>query len=436
MSLLRHLPRFRKAYADLDKLAARETWSRAQIEDYQRKRLHRVWQHALQTVPYYQQLHREHSLPTQFDSLDEFFSTVPLLDKELVRENPERFLSSSCQSGSWHRTGGSTGVPMGIFWEHKAHREMLRCKYRAEQQWGLDIFDRKAFLWGHGASFAATLRGRFDRWSQPLFDQLRNRLRLSAYQLGPDDLTHHVRQIEKFQPTSIYGYSSAILLLARHAAEIGMQCPSLKVAIMTAEPADEALVEEVEHCLGIPAMVEYGAVECGLMATRGPDRALRVREDHILLETCERSDKRHDIIVTVLNNPSFPLIRYRIEDVTDSPLQFDDSGFAQLANVMGRSNDVLISRKGRSVHSMAVKHALEYHPRIHRFQAYQDKSGKLTVTIEADQETSPEIFESSRLRIIEMLDGFPVEICVVEIIPGNQAGKHRWILSDFENENA
>jgi len=188
------------------------------------------------------------------------------------------------------------------------------------------------------------------------------------------------------------------------------------------------MVEEVEHCLGVPAMLEYGAVECGLMATRGPDRALRIREDHVLLETLERSDKQYDLVVTVLNNPSFPLIRYRIEDITDRPLQSGDSGFAELTNITGRSNDVLVSREGRSVHSMAVKHALEHHPGIHRFQAYQDKSGKLTVTIESDKETSPEIFESSRVRIMEMLDGFPVEICVVETIAGNRAGKHRWIL--------
>ena len=51
-------------------------------------------------------------------------------------------LSEEAQRGKWHRTGGSTGAPLSTFWGRSAHRESLRAKYRAYQQWDIDIFDR------------------------------------------------------------------------------------------------------------------------------------------------------------------------------------------------------------------------------------------------------------------------------------------------------
>jgi hypothetical protein len=57
---------------------------------------------------------------------------------------------------------------------------VLRAKYRFQAMWGVDVFDRTAFLWGHSASLKPGLAGRVARAQQPVEDRLRNRLRLSA----------------------------------------------------------------------------------------------------------------------------------------------------------------------------------------------------------------------------------------------------------------
>jgi len=46
--------------------------------------------------------------------------------------------------------------------------------------------------------------------------------------------------------------------------------------------------------------------------------------------------------IDFLNNPSFPLIRYSIGDVTQAPLETPSAGFAILKSVDGRENDLLI----------------------------------------------------------------------------------------------
>lgn len=435
MKLLRLLPRFRKAYRKLDTLAKRERWSRAQIEQLQLDRINAVWREATCFVPYYRGIAAELALPPRFTSLEEFTSLVPVLPKALVRSQPNLFLSSQPARGSWHRTGGSTGTPMGVYWEKQAHLNSLRAKYRMEATYGLDIFDRKVFLWGHSGSFAPGLTGRIAKLRQPLEDALRNRQRLSAYRMGRDDLQKYLQQISKFRPASLYGYSTAMYLLAQEAADSGFECDSLKVAIVSGEPAIPHFVDTIAKSLGVPAAIEYGAVECGFIAGQGPDGMLRVREDQTLVETLPREDGLFDLVVTVLTNPSFPLLRYAIDDVTDAPLRARPVGFAILGNVDGRRNDLVVSRTGRLVHSQGVKHVFEHYSCVRRFRAEQDLTGAVNVLVEITGHDAAWSESAAARRLAELLEGYPVTVKTVDVIPGTCAGKHRWIVSELADRH-
>ena len=126
MRLMRYLPRFQRAYQELETLAAREDWSRSEIEAFQLDRLNAVWKDAIAHVPYYRHLAAEQDLPPRFSSLAEFLSVVPVLPKSAVRAQPRAFLSERAHRGHWERTSGSTGNPMSIYWGNDAHREVLR----------------------------------------------------------------------------------------------------------------------------------------------------------------------------------------------------------------------------------------------------------------------------------------------------------------------
>ena len=429
-TVLKYLPRFRNLQKQLRSLSAREDWTREQLAAFQLRRLNQLWLHAQHHVAYYCRLRESHRLPREFRSLQEFSRRMPLLSKSVVRAEPSSLLADKTQPGSWHRTGGSTGTPTAVYWERAAHREMLRCKYRSEQAWGLEVLDRKVFFWGHSGSFAPGMSGIWQRWQQPLVDRLRNRLRLSAYQLGQEQLLEHLRKIQQFQPRSIYGYSSAVDVLAQAAADHGISLPSLRVAILTAEPADPAMLQAVSENLGVPAVIEYGAVECGLLAYMMPDGTIRTRDDVALIETVPSEQGNYDIVVTVLNNGSFPLIRYRIEDNTSQPIARPARGFGVLADVLGRSNDMVVSKSGRFVHSMAIKHILEHWPEIRRFSARQDAGGTLRVSVEQNSQLSAGVRQAIYQRLCRLLEGYEVHVDCVERIPGNLAGKHRWIVSE------
>jgi len=172
MKVLRLLPRFQKAYRELEVLKDRESWARGMIESFQLERLNALWRHATAHVPYYRTLISRRALPANFSTLAEFTSQVPILYRNEVKQQPLAFVSEKAARGRWHRTGGSTGIPMNIYWGHNAHQEQLRAKYRHYNTWGLDIFDRMIFLWGHAASLRPGLAGFLSRIKQPLEDRM------------------------------------------------------------------------------------------------------------------------------------------------------------------------------------------------------------------------------------------------------------------------
>ena len=431
MTLVRYLPRFRRAYRALAELEAREHWSRTQIESYQLECINQQWQHATRHVPYFREFASESSLPTRFESLQQFTQLIPVTEKSLLVARNEDFLSEQRTAGGWHRTGGSTGVPLRMFRSTESHCRMLWQKYRMEQAWGVDFFDRKAFVWGHAASFAPGLSGKLQRMVQPCQDWLRNRTRLNAYQLAPTDLERYLDVIAAKRIEVLYGYSSAVTLLANEAQRLGRRFPHLKLAILTAEPADAEMIAACKAGFQAPATIEYGSVECGVIATGMPDGTLRVREDAVMLETLPRDDGRCDLVVTVLDNPAFPLFRYAIEDITDEPLRHEATGFAVLHNVSGRSNDALIATSGRPVHPLAVKHAIEVRNDVRRFRAHQAKDGAVVLTVETSASLSPADFYEATTRLQELLEGYPVTVEIVAQIPANRAGKHRWVTSEL-----
>jgi phenylacetate-CoA ligase len=415
----------------LPELGRREAWTRDEIESYQLDRLNRVWAHALGYVPYYRDLAAGLRLPRWFTSLEEFRERVPVLSKTTVRARGAAFLSERADRGVWRLTGGSTGVSTRVFWSKAAHREVLWAKYRFQQTWGVDFLDRSAFLWGHGSSFAPGPAGWFSRALVPVHDRLRRRLRLSAYELDRPHLLRHLERIAAFRPTYLYAYSTAAYLLALVARDIGFRSESLRLAILTAEPASPAVVAEVENAFQVPAVMEYGSIECGLLASEAPDRCLRIRDDQVYLETHPRDDGQYDIVVSVLTNPSFPLLRYALEDVSSGPLVRPAQGFGLLRAVAGRRNDLLYTRAGEPLHSFWFHDLFESMSGVRRWQVRQARDGSVRVDLEV-----PDPFQDLNCSQIEdhirqRLDGYAARVVIVPAIDQTPAGKHRWIISEL-----
>jgi phenylacetate-coenzyme A ligase PaaK-like adenylate-forming protein len=227
----------------------------------------------------------------------------------------------------------------------------------------------------------------------------------------------------------LYAYSTAAYSLAREAIESGLRCESLKLVILTSEVAATHMIETVVRAVGVPAVMEYGSVECGFLAGEYPDRLLRVRDDCARIETLPRPDGRYDIAVTVLGNPSFPLLRYLIGDTTDRPLIVPETGLSVLPGVCGRQSDILMTKSGGFVHPTPIVHILESDPAVRRFRARQLGDGSVHVMVETDAPRGAIDVTGIRKRLAGLV-GFPITLEVVTELPQTAAAKHRLIISE------
>jgi len=258
-------------------------------------------------------------------------------------------------------------------------------------------------------------------------------------------LRKYLEKMKAFAPTMLYGYSRALYLFALEAEASGYDSESLKLVVATSEPAWPHMIERMERAFHAPVAREYGAIECGIMATDTPrDRMLRVREDQILMETLPRDDGFYDIVVTVLNNPSFPLIRYAIGDVTEQPLRRPEGGgFAVLSGVSGRDNDLLRTRSGGYLNWVDIEFAIEElgGQFVRRYAVYQCRDGSVDAQVEpnpaVDTGTGQAAAAIANLQnfVQERLEGYPVTIRLVDSVEQTRAGKHRLIQSELYDLN-
>ena len=412
----------------MEVLAEHEQWSRSELNRLQLEKTNQIWRHAINYVPYYRQLFRERSLPKEFGSLEEYVSNVPVLDKMAVRGG--MLLSEKPRPGRWVYTGGSTGIPLAMYRENDASLEMVCCQYRSRALFGVDVFDRTAMVWGHGVSFAPGFSGRTAKLRRRLEDLLRDRVRLSAYRLGKEDIRRYLRKMTSFKPVLLYGYSSAVYLLSLEALQSGVKVDSLRLVTLTSDQVTHDIRDTVQRGFRTNVVEEYGAAECQVIAYEDEKHLFRVREDLVMVETQPAQDNYHKIIISVLNNPSFPLLRYDIGDLTDRPVDRADAGFALLGPVVGRKNDFLISRSGRRVHPLDASF-LEHHKLIKRFRAHQFSDGRVLLSLEVDSQARDLSPSGLGKKLSDLLEGQTVEVRLTESIPPTVPGKHAWVVSEL-----
>ncbi len=172
-------------------------------------------------------------------------------------------------------------------------------------------------------------------------------------------------------------------------------------------------------------------MECGIIANQDRSRKLRIREDRFFVETVAQDHGHYEILVTVLFNPCFPLLRYRIGDLATQKQHVDATGFATIESVCGRNNDFVVAKSGRLVHSIGVKHIFEQLDHVHRFRVAQRIDGSVKATMEVSDRDRDADFSRVSKQLGDLLEGFPVETSTVPVIAGNLAGKHRWVTSDL-----
>ncbi len=204
---------------------------------------------------------------------------LPFLTKDVIRKNLEDLKARGARL-SLFNTGGSTGEPLQFFIGKERVSHDVAAKWRATRWWGVDIGDPEIVVWGSPIELGAQDRIR------ELRDRVLRTQLLPAFEMSEKRLDEFVDRICEIRPKMIFGYPSALSLIAGHAAARGrdLRSAGVKVAFVTAEQLFEHQKRAIAEAFGCAVANGYGGRDLGFAAHECPDGGLHVTAEDIVIE--------------------------------------------------------------------------------------------------------------------------------------------------------
>ena len=399
------------------------------LGEYQFSRLRSLVEFAHAHVPYYRAILDDHGLTPQRLQSPHDLRDFPFLTREIVRTRFDDLRARANLPRVHQRSsGGSTGVPVTVLVDMRRMGFVEAARMRAHRWFDVEVGAREIVLWASPIELT-----RQDRIRQIRDWWLNSRL-LSAFDLGEDGLARYVEVIRRDQPVKMYGYASALFLLAAYFERESLPPPSrLRAVFTTAEPLFDFQRKIIEAALGCPVGVEYGCRDGGLVALECPEGGLHIAAEGMYVEILDPdAEGRGEIVLTNLVSNAFPIIRYRTGDVGSldpSPCRCG-RGLPKLRGVEGRRTDFLVTPGGRVLHALSAIYILREIPAVREFRIVQEAVDHLVVHLVLRQPIGPTEEASMRAQFTALFGPeMRVDIVRADSLPRTASGKFRYVES-------
>ena len=409
-------------------------WPQAQLQELQLQRLRALLLHASEHVPYFRQLYAR----IDFDASQvrdlSALRRLPILNKADINGGRDDFIADNAGPLQRFNTGGSSGEPL-IFYQGKERvSHDVAAKWRATRWWGVDIGDPEALMWGSPIELNAQ-----DRWRSRR-DRLLRSLLLPAFDLSAARLDDYLDKLRRQRPAMLFGYPSAMCVLARHAQARGVKLDGLgvKVVFVTAERLYDEQRSLLENAFAAPVANGYGGRDAGFLAHECPEGGLHITAEDVIIEIVDAQGApvapgdSGAIVVTHLASADFPFIRYATGDVgaLDTRQCPCGRGLPLLKRVEGRVTDFVVALDGTVMHGLALIYVLRDLPQVRAFKIIQE-SLELTRVLLVSVDGLPQAVHLSIVSQFRARLGATVSISIEEVaeIPAEASGKHRYVVS-------
>ncbi|MCZ7551714.1 MAG: hypothetical protein M5U05_03870 [Anaerolineales bacterium] len=413
---------------------ARERWSSDQFSAYQRDHLIRLLLQARQS-PYYRSILDQLEFQSA-RSPEEVLPEIPLLSKEVLREQPQNLLTESQipRRTLIFKSSGTTGTPTEIYYTPEFHALELAVPEARNLGWaGLSSRDRRVM-------FGVRKVCRYDQDRPPFwrFSPAENMAYASIYHLSPRYLPDYLRFLREYRPAIIMGYPSALYTVARFALEHDDLPAPARGVFTTSETVtveNRRVIEEAWQC---KIYDRYGAVEGCLFAAQCEFGRYHVSPEVGIIEILDphgqpcAPGEMGEVICTGLQNALQPLIRYRIGDVARWAVDQDCACRRQmpiLEAIEGRFEDLCLTPDGREM--LRFDTVFKGVTDIREAQVVQKAVDHFVIHVVPsngfNRDDVDQLTHNFRLHAGDV----PVEIVPVSEIPRSPSGKFRAVICEI-----
>lgn len=403
-----------------------------------RKYLVRTLKRAHSNVPYW----------SEFDCLKgvneenvfEKLSQLPLLDKEVIRQQGDRMHIQRDMAGfSKGHTGGTTGRPLEFYYGRADETSHQKALY--EYMTGLtykENLDKAGAIVG----FSGT-RPRGEDVAQHVYwtemkPGIYGSLDFCTLYMQAENMPYYIAKLNEIKPIVIRGYSNAILNMAKAVEKDGELEFVPKAIYVTSEHCSLESMKFISKAFSCPVHGQYGQNEaCHFAWTKPNEDVYYCSPYYGYVEVVD--DKGHhveagqmgEMVVTAFGNDVQPFIRYRTGDL----VRFGGvkNGVVKIDKVVGRNNAYLINAEGEKIYASGIVdiHYLKSKEKISQFQVEQNEIGKVIFRIVTDGTWT--VDDEEEIRKLLAVKKIAVDFAYLDIIPMTGRGKERHIVQNVKD---
>ena len=420
--------RYGAAYhAALEELAARDTADRAAMEEYQWKTFADFLRFTVKNSPFYREFYQGIDVEQVIASRD--LTMLPILEKELVRQNIGKMYTIPQQDGVVSNTSGTTGKSMKFLYLKEDQEKRMAYLDHFKAQNGFIPMKMKRATFNSSKIVPPTSTKKVF-WRDNL--TIKQRI-YSGYHCKGDNCKYYVENLNRYKPASLDGYPSALYELARYILDNHVKLTFTPVAIFpTAETLLPHYREAIERAFGCPVRDQYASSEGAPFITECKCGKLHYCMDTGIIEFSD--DGR--MLVTCFNTHGTPLIRY---DIGDRAFLSKDQGcecgsaFPVVDRIEGRSADYILSPKNGKFTSIYLSLVSgDFANCMKAMQFVQNEPAAVDVYLETDENYRPEMDQI----IIDKLhyslgEEMEIRIHPVREIEKDKSGKFRFVINNL-----
>jgi phenylacetate-CoA ligase len=307
------------------------------------KKLRAIVDYAYRKTRFYKDIFDSNKIKPENIKGIEDLEKLPIVTKDMVRDNPKAFVSSDSLLGELKKssTSGSTGVPLSIYHDIKSHAYATALIYYAFIESGVGPFDV-----GMGTTRVKQMKS------------FKGKLGIFRKHKIPIGLSvgKHVELIKSFKPDYIYYQPSIMEILASHVLDNGINV-KFKKFFSKGETLYEETRSLVRDAFECEIYDTYGSIEFWRIAFEcGAHEGLHIIDDSVIVEFMGNQGpvnpgEKGEITVSGLYNYSMPLLRYKLDDIGIYSHEGCSCGrkWPILKSIEGRIDDFLIATDGRKI---------------------------------------------------------------------------------------
>ena len=332
--------------------------------------------------------------PSDIKSLSDV-SKLPFMYKQDLRDNypTKMFTVPNEKVVRYHVSSGTTGKPTLVgytrgdldYWSEALARSMTSI--------GMNSSDTLQVSYGYGL-FTGGLGAHYGG----------ERIGATVLPSGTGGTERQIELMVDLGVTAIACTPSYLIHIGEVAKKMGVDIrrdTKLKRALVGAEPWTESMRQHIEEDMGIKAYDIYGTSEmAGPMFTECEERnGIHMQSDIVYVEIIDpetgevlEPGQKGEMVVTMLKKEAFPLVRYRIKDITSIIDEDCPCGRTspRIKRITGSSDDMLIIR-GINVFPSQVEYTLMQIPQVgNQYMIIVEREGsldKMTVQVEIKEES-------------------------------------------------